>query len=258
MKLGLEEKRVLVTGSSQGIGKATAESFLKEGAKVIINARNPEKLEETRRELSQKYGETKVYAFAGDMTSAEAICNLRDFCVDIVGGVDVLISNVGNGKATAANPLDADEWLKKANINLFGAVKLIDSFRDVLAESKGSSIVFVSSIAAKERSGAPYAYAASKNAILAFAKYLSADFAQLDIRVNAVLPGNVHFKGGRWEEILNSDYEGTVKMLNETVPMKRLGKPEEIADAIVFLASERSSFTTGASLVIDGGQLKRV
>ena len=258
MDLGLKGKRVLVTGSSQGIGLAVAEAFLQEGASVILNARNEHKLVQACDYLRIKYPKEEVSCFSGDMTSKQDILALKEYIVREGKGLDIVIPNVGTGKALAENPLDMEEWERLFRVNLFGAVQLLDNLIDLLKAGKESSIVFISSVAAKEISKAPYAYAAGKEAILVLAKRLSADLAAYQIRVNSVLPGNVLFEGGRWEEILASDYERTMEMIEKTVAMKRLGSPEEIASAVVFLASTKSSFITGSSLVVDGGQLKGI
>lgn len=258
MELGLKGKRVLVTGSSQGIGFAVAEAFLQEGASVILNARNECKLIQAYDCLHVKYPKEEVSCFAGDMTSKQDILALKEYIVREGKGLDIVIPNVGTGKARAENPLDMEEWERLFSVNLFGTVRLLDHLIDFLKEGKESSIVFISSVAAKEISKAPYAYAAAKEAILVLAKRLSTDLASYQIRVNSVLPGNIVFEGGRWEEILASNHEETMRMIESTVAMKRLGRPEEIASAVVFLASVKSSFITGSSLVVDGGQLKGI
>lgn len=258
MDLGLKGKRVLVTGSSQGIGLAVAEAFLQESASVILNARNEHKLIQACDCLRVKYPEEEVSYFVGDMTSKQDILALKESIIREGKGLDIVIPNVGIGKAQAENPLDMEEWERLFRVNLFGTVQLLDNLIDLLKAGEESAIVFISSVAAKEISKAPYAYAAGKEAILVLAKRLSADLAAYQIRVNSVLPGNIVFEGGRWEEILASNYEETMGMIENTVAMKRLGRPEEIASAVVFLASTKSSFITGSSLVVDGGQLKGI
>lgn len=112
----------------------------------------------------------------------------------------------------------------------------------------------LSSLAAYNRISAPYAYAAAKQAISVFSKYLSDDYAKKNIRVNSVVPGNVYYKGGRWEELVKQDEIGVKEYIENSVPLKRFATPDEIADAILFLASECASFITGTSLIVDGGQ----
>ena len=124
-------------------------------------------------------------------------------------------------------------------------------------EKSGGSIVFISSIAGLEEIGAPLPYAAAKAALTASVKGLADDLAPLKIRINAVAPGNILFSGGRWEEMIKADLALEQQVLSQ-VPLRRFGTPKEIAATVVFLASEKSSFTTGACLVVDGGQTRKI
>ena len=147
-----------------------------------------------------------------------------------------------------------EEWEKSFDINLFSTVKLVQAFDGLWNEERGGSIVMLSSLAAYNRISAPYAYAAAKQGISVFSKYLSDDYAKRNIRVNSVVPGNVFYKGGRWEELVKRDETGVKEYIENSVPLKRFASPDEIANAIVFLASDCASFITGTSLVVDGGQ----
>lgn len=258
MELDLQGRRVLVSGSSQGIGKAIARAFLKEGAIVIINGRNREKLESTHAEFVKEFDTKHIVLFCGDLTKNTEIHLLRECIQNELGGIDILVPNIGTGKAMLQDMLEAEEWQRLLEINLFSTIKLVKEFEDMLKKGYHPNIVFISSVAGKEVSGAPYAYAAAKEAILVLAKRLSEDWAQYGIRVNSVLPGNILFKGGRWEEILEQNYNGTMQQIHMTVAMQRLGTPEEIASAVVFLASNQASFITGTSLTVDGGQCKGI
>ncbi len=254
MDLGLRDKNVMITASSQGIGFSTAESFLKEGANVLLNGRNEEKLKHSYKILCDKYGSGHVACFTGDITVADTISQCRSYIEDTWGRLDVLVPNLGSGIPICEDKLDIKEWETLINVNLLPAVKVIREFTEILSLSDNGSIILISSIVAYERMRAPYAYAAAKNAIRTLSKYLAGDLAERSVRVNCVVPGNIMFEGGRWEELYNNDKEGTEAYINREVPLKRFGRPEEIADAIVFLASERARFITGAELVIDGGQ----
>lgn len=254
MDLGLEGKHIVVTASSSGIGSAIAESFLKEGADVFINGREEKKLNKAVSEYQQLYEENHVSGFCGDICTEEALYAWKKIIEEKVGSIDALIVNLGSGKPLGNDRLDEREWEQLLEINLFSAVRCVRVFKPLLEQGINPCIIFISSIAACERGAAPYAYAAAKNGIRSLNKYLSADYAQYGIRVNCVLPGNVYFDGGRWEELRKENEAGVDNFIAENVPLRRFAKPEEIADAVVFLASERSLFTTGAELVIDGGQ----
>ncbi len=256
MDLGLKGKITVVTGSTGGIGYASAKRFLEEGARVVLNGRNGVKLGNVCKELAGEYGDKSIAGFQGDMTEQEDIARLGAFIRETFGHIDCLVVNVGSGKPVRSNPLDIEEWLEIFKINLFSAVQLMDAL-DGLWEQSGS-VVMVSSIAGRDVLSAPPAYAAAKDGIRVFAKYLADRYAPRGIRVNTVSPGNVLFKGGRWEELLGKDERGVKAYISEKVPMRRFAGPEEIADAIAFLSSERASFITGSNLTIDGGQKRGI
>lgn len=186
------------------------------------------------------------------MTSAEAVGKLREILP--TDSLDIAVMNLGSGKAENRNGLAADEWRRFYEINTVSAVNVLDQLYPLLQRGKNANVVLVSSVVARERSAAPVGYAAAKGAILTLCRYLSSLWAVEGVRVNAVVPGNVYFSGGRWEEIMAADEEGTLEYIRRAVPMNRFGTPEEIADAVLFLASERAKFITGAMLNVDGGQ----
>lgn len=257
MELGLGGKRVLITGSSRGIGLACAKAFLNEGAVVTLNGRDKESLLETTDELRVSHGD-RVYHVAADILTDNGADSIRRFVKDEIQGLDIFIANLGNGKTEGDNPLNADEWQRFYDINVLGNLRVLNAIHDSLIHAENPNVVFVSSVIAKEASQAPVGYAAAKSAILTLSKYLSRSWAEDGIRVNCVLPGNVYFEGGRWEELKKADEDGVNKYIRSAVPMDRFARPEEIADSVLFLASERASFITGAQLLIDGGQAKTI
>lgn len=254
MNLQLKGKNVIITASTDGIGFASARKFLEEGANVLINGRNQLKAEERKKSLEKEFGKDRVFAYAGDITKEENIEGLCQHAEKIFDQVDCMVANVGSGKPIARSRLAMEEWEKSFDINLFSAVKLVQACDGLWNEKSGGSIVMLSSLAAYNRISAPYAYAAAKQAISVFSKYLSDDYAKKNIRVNSVVPGNVYYKGGRWEELVKQDEIGVKEYIENSVPLKRFATPDEIADAILFLASECASFITGTSLIVDGGQ----
>lgn len=253
MDLELHGKKVLITASSSGIGLAAAEVFLGEGANVIINGRSKEKLEVTCKKLRGAYGD-QVDCFCGDMTDDSVITELVTYISEKYEGLDVLVANLGSGKPESDNPLDEDEWERFYTINVMSEVKLLDRMCEILKLGNTPCVTLISSVIAKEASNAPVGYAAAKSAVRTLNKYLSRLWADDGIRVNCVLPGNVLFEGGRWEELMKNNEEAVKRYINEVVPIKRFGSPKEIADAIVFLSSGRAKFITGAELNVDGGQ----
>jgi len=166
----------------------------------------------------------------------------------------VLVISVGSGKVVKTAFIKEREWIKVFEQNFFGIVNLIFDFMPLLKKSKDPSIVIVGSIAGIEHIGAPVSYASAKAALHSYAKHLSVEVAKDGVRVNIVHPGNVYFDGGRWEELLKGNTKKVRQYIKEKVPMRRFGKPKDIAEAILFLASQKAEFITGASLVVDGGQ----
>lgn len=256
MELGLQGKKVLITGANKGIGYAVAESFLAEGAYVCITGRDKVKLEKAVYRLGIKYSSSRLLAFEGDVLNKNEIDKLKVMILRNWGNVDIIIPNIGCGKSESSNVLNVDEWKRMFEVNLLGGVQLLDGFSKLL--NVNGSIVMISSIVAREVFGSSIAYAASKGSILTLVKYLAKNMAQDGVRVNCVVPGNIRFPDGRWEELIKNDEAGVREMIEKNVPMQRFGKPEEIAAAVVFLASERASFITGAALVVDGGQTNTI
>ena len=254
MELGLKDKIVLITASTNGIGKATAELFLQEGAVVFINGRDDTKLLKVQEEFAGKYGKGKIHIFCGDVSDGRVIDDVCEYIEKMYGKLDILVSNLGTGKPVEKNRLAISEWQHMMNINVYSAVKVIDKGYELLKKGDNPCIIMLSSIVAFEKMNAPYAYAAAKASVLTLVKYLSKDYAKDNIRVNGVAPGNVLFEGGRWEELMKENIVEVTNYIKNNVPLQRFGRAEEIASAIVFLASERSLFTTGETLVVDGGQ----
>lgn len=254
MDLGLIGKKVLITASSSGIGRATAEMFLQEGSNVVVNGRNKEKLLKVYTELCTDYPQREILYFCGDMSNEDIVDECYSFINNIWGYLDILVPAAGTGKPISNNTTDIKEWQYMIEKNLLGTIKIINCFYDLLKKGNSSSIVLISSIVAYERMNTHSAYAASKSSLLILNKYLSAELAESRIRINCVVPGNIFFNGGRWYELEKEDPEGVRDYINNNVPMRRFGTPQEIAAAIVFLSSIRAEFITGAELVIDGGQ----
>jgi 3-oxoacyl-[acyl-carrier protein] reductase len=253
MDLGLTEKRVLITGSSRGIGLAIAEGFLKEQSRVMLTSRNCQDLEELQVKLSRKFPTLEIMTFECDFTHSDAVVRLKEQVLKVWGGVDIVVANVGSGRSVP-DPIPSKEHFEKAFcLNFDASVSTAREFYPLLKESKGN-LLFIASIVGIEAFGAPVDYSVAKTAIIAFSKNLARKIAADGVRVNCIAPGNVYFEGGDWDEKLKTDSESINQLIKATVPMKRFGKPEEIANSVLFMCSERSSFTTGGCLVIDGGQ----
>jgi 3-oxoacyl-[acyl-carrier protein] reductase len=258
MDLGLKNKVALVAGSSGGIGRAIARSFLAEGARVVVTGREPKALEATVREFQDEFGSELVLSQGGDLTNPAVI---KAAVVEVRarwGGIDCVVANIGSGKSVPGWRVDPSEFRRVFDINFFGAIALVQEVLPHLVENKSGSIVLVSSIAGVEATNAPLAYGSAKAALNHYAKNLARQVAPHNIRVNGVAPGNILFPGGTWEEHLEKSRDKTMRYIESEVPMARFGRAEEIADFVVFLCSERASFATGLCAVVDGGQTRAV
>jgi len=252
MDLGLRNKRVLVTGASRGIGAAIAKGFLTEGVRSCIVSRGSNQLYQTEQELISEFGKEKVFAEKCDCTDPGSLTTLSNKIEKRWQGLDIVVANIGDGRSVSDPLPDSVQWKKTWDNNFESALHTARTFLPLLKKSKGC-LLFISSITAMEAFGAPVDYSTAKTAVSALAKNMARKLAQ-DIRINVLAPGNVYFEGGSWDDKIKQDSNRVKDIIKSTVPMNRFGTPEEIADAAVFLCSDRAKFITGSLLVVDGGQ----
>jgi NAD(P)-dependent dehydrogenase (short-subunit alcohol dehydrogenase family) len=237
----LKNKRALVTGGTSGIGLETARQFLKEGARVAITGSNPATLKSARQELGDVMA---IQADAGDVAAQK---NIADAMRDGFGGLDVVLVNAGIGDLRPIEKWDEAGFDRSVAVNLKGPFFLVQALLPILANP--ASIVLNTSINAHIGMPASSIYAATKAGLLSFARTLSGELLSRGIRVNAISPGPIatplHGKIGMGE----AEIAGLVAQ----IPAGRRGLPEEIAKAVVFLASDEAAFTVGSELIIDGG-----
>jgi len=247
MDLGLAGKGVIVTGASRGIGRAIAHGFAREGAAVAICARGAEGLERAAGEL-RGHG-TKVHAAACDVRDKEALAAFLEGAKEALGAVHVLVNNA-SGFGIMDNE---DGWAAGFAVDVMAAVRATWKVAPWIAEAGGGAVVHVSSISGLE-SSSTVPYGAAKAALQSHARSMAKSLARKNVRVNAVAPGSIEFPGGSWEAIGKANPK-MYEAVRRGIPFGRLGAPEEVADVVVFLASERARWITGVTLPVDGGQL---
>jgi len=248
MDLRLKGKRALISGSSRGIGYAVARALVEEGCKVAINGRSPKQLAAAAKALKASVG------IRGDVSRPREASMVVRKAVAALGGMDILVCNVGSGRSVPPGKEDAGEWQRVFGINLWSATNLVEAARKYLVASKGV-VVCVSSICGLEVvPGAPVTYSAAKAALHAMIRGLARPLGKMGVRINGVAAGNIIHENSVWAKKFKHQAFKTKNMLEEEVALQRLGQPEEVADLVAFLASSRGSFATGAVWVLDGGQ----
>ncbi len=253
MDLQLTGKIALVTGSSRGLGLASARALLDEGCRVVICARGAERLEAASAALRAAGASEDVLAVQADLSTGEGVETVLRRTVDTFGGIDILVNNVGRaGGGGIAETTDA-EWQAALDETLFPAIRASRLAVPHLRKRGGGVILMIASIWGRE-SGGRMTYNAVKAAEISLAKAMAQQLAADNIRVNSVAPGSISFPGGSWHRRQQEDPEGMAAFVREQLPFGRFGRAEEVGAVVAFLASPRASWVSGATVTVDGCQ----
>lgn len=258
MELGLKDRTAIVTGGTSGIGLATADVFLSEGASVAICGRNTDRLEKTLHELAARHGEQRVLARQCDVTREADVKAFSDAVGQWRGSVDILINNAGQGRMTDFASTTDEMWRDELELKFFSQVYPVRAFRPLLEKSDAAAILAVNSLLAYQPEPYMVCTSAARAGVQSLIKSLATEFAP-KIRVNSVVLGLID--SGQWErrfqarEDRNQTREEWISALAKTkhIPFGRLGNPREVARTIVYLSSPAAGYVTGASLEISGG-----
>ena len=251
MDLGLTGLRTIVSGSTKGIGRAIAETLAAEGAHVAICARQAMEVDETVIAL-RRHGVTAVGRTL-DVRDAAALQAWVTASAQELGGLDIVIANV----SALAISNDEESWYKEFEVDLMHTVRMVNAALPYLSQSAHAAIVTVSSVSGREVDFAAGPYGTFKAALIHYTQGLAYQWAGKGIRANTISPGNTYFPGGVWEQIEH----GNPQLFKEALalnPTGRMGTPQEMANAAVFLASPAASFVTGTNLVVDGALTRGV
>jgi 3-oxoacyl-[acyl-carrier protein] reductase len=251
MDLELDGKLCLVSGASRGIGRAIALTLARHGGRIAAIARGRADLDALVASLP---GSGHV-AIVADVTTADGADLAVNDCVRLLGGIDVVITNVGKSFARDASAMDDTDFARSLDMNLWSASRIAQRAVPHLTSRGGGSITMISSIWGREAGGAP-GYNVAKAGVIALAKALARDYAKHAIRVNSIAPGSILFPGGGWDRRQQADPAGMADFVAREIPSGRFGTPDEVADVVAFIASARARWITGACIPVDGGQAR--
>jgi len=241
INFNLKNKKILLTGGSRGIGLSILDKLYSFGCDILIIGSNMENLENVKKKYSN------IYILQYDLSDHSNISKMFQQATDTLGGIDVLINNAGITKDNLAIRMTKDEWTKVIDINLTSSFLLCQEAIKIMIKKKSGSVINISSVVAHMGNAGQVNYSSSKAALIAMSKSLAREYAKKNIRVNCISPGFIET-----DMTANLKEEHKV-MLLKNIPMERMGKGEDIANGVVFLASDLSSYITGETIHINGG-----
>lgn len=246
MDLNLKNKTAIVTGSSRGIGKKIAEALAKEGANIVVTATNLDKASQVAEELKSSYN-IETLALEHDAKSSESCKEVIAKTIEKFNSIDILVNNAGITKDMLVLQMDDSAWNDVISTNLSGAFYMSREAAKTMLRARKGKIINISSVIGKMGNAGQVNYAAAKAGIIGITKSMAKEFAPRNICVNAIAPGFIQTD---MTDVLPED---TVKGIMSITPLKRLGTPEDVANLVLFLASDMSSYITGEVIAVDGG-----
>jgi 3-oxoacyl-[acyl-carrier protein] reductase len=254
MDLQLKDRVAIVTGSSRGLGLASAKSLVEQECRVTICARTQATLDAARKTLAEVAGrDDRVLAVQADLTRLDGVQTVVDRTVQAFGGIDVLVNNVGLAGGGGLLETSDEEWQTAIDHTLMPAVRASRLVVPHMKQRGGGAIIIIASIFGRE-AGGRITYNAVKAAEISLAKSLARELAPSNIRVNSVAPGSILFEGGSWWRRQQNDPAAFAEYVKRELPFGRLGRAEEVGDVVAFLASPRAGWISGTSVVVDGCQ----
>jgi NAD(P)-dependent dehydrogenase (short-subunit alcohol dehydrogenase family) len=253
MNFDLKDKVAIVTGGAMGIGEAAARKLAAEGAAVAILDLNRDAGAKTAAEIAK--GGAVCDFFACNVSNASEVSRAVEAVVAKHGHLDIMVSNAGIQDYGDVVTTTEDDWDRLMGINLKGCFLMSKFSVPHMLKRRHAAIVVVGSVQSMTAIGNSVAYVTAKHGLLGLTRAMALDYAQKGIRVNCVCPGAIDTPMLRWAASLDPDPEKVLRSCDHMHAMGRIGRSEEVADAIVYLASHRASFITGAALVVDGGML---
>ena len=254
MDLGLSDKIAIVTGSSRGLGLASARALVAEGCRVCICARGEERLAEAAVEVeaaAKKPG--MVTAVQADVSTQAGVELVIERTVEAFGGLDILVNNVGRAAGTDILQTTDAEWQAALDETLFPAIRASRLAIPHMKARGGGVILMIASIWGRE-SGGRMTYNAVKAAEISLAKAMAQQLGPMNIRVNSVAPGSIMFPGGSWHKRQQAEPQFMADFIKRDLPFGRLGRADEVGNVVAFLASPKASWVSGASVTVDGCQ----
>jgi 3-oxoacyl-[acyl-carrier protein] reductase len=254
MDLQLSGRIALVTGASRGLGFASARSLVAEGCHVAVCARGAERLDQAAAELrSAADGGTEVLPIVADVSRPDEVTRLVETTATHLGGLDILINNVGLGRGGSLEETSEESWREALDHTLFPTIRASRAAVPHLRRRGGGAIVIISSIFGRE-AGGRMTYNVVKAAEISLGKSLAQQLARDNIRVVTIAPGSILFPGGSWHARQQADPQGIAEFVKRELPFGRFGRADEVGDVVAFVASPRASWIAGTTVVVDGSQ----